>query len=220
MKTLLIVENNIDFAYVVAWHFEQKGMSVHSSSKGEEALDIYQKHSPDIVLLDINLDGEMDGKDVARSIRKTDKHTPIIFMSGESKSPKDVVEGFDIGCNFFLKKPVSVEEIEVHINALLDRTTIKSSYKIACVLFRFEDRVLFFEDKKIYLSEKEAKVLQILSSHPNSPIELQTFFDNIWSGELAEESLRNNISSLRKKIADTPLLIETLKGKGYYLKSE
>lgn len=217
MKTLLIVENNIDFAYVVEWHFQQKGMKVLTTTNGQDALALHKTHLPDIILLDINIDGETDGKDVARKIRTTDKYTPIIFMSGESKSPADVVEGFDIGCSFFLKKPVAVEEIEAHINVALNTKTTQASHNLLGIVFDMENRTLSFEGKVEYLSEKESKVLQILADSPNTIIEYQTFLNAIWKGELAEESLRNNISSLRKKITDTALKIETIKNKGYRL---
>lgn len=219
MKTLLIVENNIDFAYVVEWHFQQKGLNVLTATNGENALELYNTHSPDILLLDINIDGEIDGKEVARKIRVSDKYTPIIFMSGESKSPNDVVEGFDIGCSFFLKKPVAVEEIETHINVVLNTERTQAVYKMSGVLFNVEERTLSFNNKKEYLSEKETKVLQVLIDYQNSTVEFQIFFDRVWNGELSEESLRNNISSIRKKIAPTNIQIKTVKNKGYRLSS-
>ncbi|MBS9768384.1 MAG: response regulator transcription factor [Flavobacteriaceae bacterium] len=217
MKTLLIVENNTDFAYVVEWYFQQKGLNVLTATNGENALELYNTHSPDILLLDINIDGEIDGKEVARRIRNSDKYTPIIFMSGESKSPNDVVEGFDIGCSFFLKKPVTVEEIEVHINVVLNTETIQTIYKTSGASFDVEERTFSFSGKKEYLSEKEAKVLQVLMDYKNTTVEFQTFFDRVWGGELAEESLRNNISSIRKKINSTSIQITTIKNKGYRL---
>ncbi|SDD33102.1 response regulator transcription factor [Williamwhitmania taraxaci] len=217
MKTLLIAENNSDFAYVVEWHFQQKGMRVFTAASGKKALELYHTHSPNIVLLDISLDDDIDGKEVARRIRAKDKYTPILFMSGESKSPADVVEGFDIGCNFFLKKPVTIEEIEAHINTLQNTKSSQLVYKISGVIFNTENRTLSFDGKTEYLTEKETKVLQILADYLNNVVELQTILDNVWNGELSEESLRNNISSLRKKLASANLNIKTIKNKGYML---
>lgn len=217
MKKIVIAENNEDFAYVIKWHFEQKDFKVHTSNTGEEAIELYKKEAPDIILLDINLDGEIDGKEVAREIRNIDKYTPIIFMSGESKSPKDVVEGFDIGCNFFLKKPLSIEEIEAHILALLNTNTSKSLYKFMHCSFDTNERVILFLGEKEYLSEKEAQVLQYLADYISQTVELDAITKKIWNDTFMEESLRNIISSLRKKIVGKGLQIVTIKNQGYRL---
>lgn len=217
MKKIVIAENNEDFAYVIKWHFEQKDFKVHTSNTGEEAIELYKKEAPDIILLDINLDGEIDGKEVAREIRNIDKYTPIIFMSGESKSPKDVVEGFDIGCNFFLKKPLSIEEIEAHILALLNTNTSKSLYKFMHCSFDTNERVILFLGEKEYLSEKEAQVLQYLADYISQTVELDAITKKVWNDTFMEESLRNIISSLRKKIVGKGLQIVTIKNQGYRL---
>lgn len=217
MKKIVIAENNEDFAYVIKWHFEQKGFEVHTSNTGKEAITLYKKEVPDIVLLDINLDGEIDGKEVAKEIRNIDKYTPIIFMSGESKSPKDVVEGFDIGCNFFLKKPVSIEEIEAHILSLINKDTSKSLYKFKKCSFNPKERVFIYIDKKEYLSEKECQVLQYLSDYIHQTVTLDSVTQEVWNNTFMEESLRNIISSLRKKITGKGLQIITVKNKGYRL---
>ena len=217
MEKILIVENNEDFSYVLKWHFEEKGFEVHTTTTGLSAIELYETHFPDLVLLDINLDEEIDGKDVARHIRSMDKKTPIIFMSGESKSPKDVVEGFEIGCNFFLKKPVSIEEIEVHINALGNKKTKQKVYKFNQCVFDTEERTLFHNGKKQSLSERENNVLEYLAIHISQTVDLYDILEEVWSDTSMEESLRNIISSLRKKISDKGLTISTIKNKGYIL---
>ena len=219
MKTLLIAENNEDFCYVVQWHFEQTGMNVLTTTKGEHALLLYQEHNPDIVLLDINLDDNVSGKEVARNIRLIDKDTPIIFMSGESKSPVDVVEGFDIGCNFFLKKPVSIDEIEAHINSLINVTRKQSLYRWENCTFNSVERTIHYNSKKKVLSEKESNVLQILADYPGQTVLMNEILYKVWSNDSMEESLRNIVSSLRKKISGMSIQIETVKNKGYRLET-
>ncbi|MBV7440345.1 response regulator transcription factor [Weeksellaceae bacterium TAE3-ERU29] len=216
MKRILIVENNQDFAYAIQWHFQQKGFQVESISSGEKAIELYQNCLFDVILLDINLDGEIDGKEVARFIRNIDKQIPIIFMSGESKSPKDVVEGFEIGCNFFLKKPVSIEEIEVHINAL-QKTKSKSVYEFKQCIFNADEQILIANGNNENLSEKETQVLRYLAENFFKIVPLADISEEVWDDAFMEESLRNIISSLRKKINDKGLKITTIKSKGYRL---
>lgn len=217
MKKLLLAENNQDFAYVIQIYFEKKGYKVLIATTGKETIALFEKNLPDIILLDINLDDTIDGKEVARNIRKLDKKTPIIFMSGESKAPKDVVEAFDIGCNFFLKKPVSIEELEVHINTLGKNYTTQNIYKFNQCIFSFKERVLISDGKKEKLSEKESKVLQYLCDYLGEIVKLADITEYVWDDAFMEESLRNIISSLRKKIKDKGLKINTLKNIGYQL---
>ena len=217
MKKILIVENSKDFAYVIQWHFEQKDFQVESVSSGETAIELYQSYLPDVILLDINLDGKVNGKEVARFIRTMDKETPIIFISGESKSPQDVVEGFEIGCNFFLKKPISIEEIEVHINALQRERKVSSIYKFKQCIFNTDERTLTSNGNKENLSEKETQVLGYLAENFNKIVPLADISEEVWDDAFMEESLRNIISSLRKKINDKGLKIITIKNKGYRL---
>jgi DNA-binding response OmpR family regulator len=216
---ILIAENNQDFAYVIQWHFEQKGFCVFSSTSGTETIEIYRRHQPDIILLDIQLDDAISGKEVARTIRSLNKYVPIIFMSGENKSPADVVEGFEIGCVYFLKKPVSIEEIEIHVNTALKMKPSNSVYKFEKCSFFFDERMIVSGCKKEYLSEKEAAVLRILSDHLSETVLLPDILQTVWHDTFMEESLRNVISALRKKLADKDLSIETIKNKGYRLNS-
>jgi len=214
---ILIAENNQDFSYVVQWHFEQKGFQVFLSTSGEETIEFFINNQPDIILLDIHLDDEINGKEVARKIRTLNKYVPIIFMSGENKSPADVVEGFEIGCIYFLKKPLTIEEIDIHVNAALKMRPSNSTYKFEKCSFLFEDKIILFEGKKEYLSDKEAAVLRILSDYFTKIVSLSDILQAVWHDTFMEESLRNIISSLRKKLDDKGLTIETVKNKGYRL---
>lgn len=218
MSTILIVENNKDFAYVIHWFFTNKGYTVFPSDNGEEALDLYVLHSPDVILLDIGLDGKMDGKEVARRIRTNDSKTPIIFMSGENNSPIDVVDAFEIGCNFFLKKPVSLEEIEAHIkSALKIKKTKKITYDLGMIIFNVKERQLSGNNISESLTEKETQVLQSLVESRNTIVDTVDILESAWGTDDKEESLRNCISSLRKKLEKSQIIIETIKGRGYRL---
>jgi DNA-binding response OmpR family regulator len=214
---ILIAENNQDFAYVIQWHFEQEGFCVFSSTSGAETIELYKSHQPDIVLLDIKLDDVVDGKEVARTLRLLNKYVPIIFMSGENKSPADVVEGFEIGCVYFLKKPVTIEEIDIHVKTALKMKPSNSVYKFNQCSFFFDERIIVSGSKKEYLSEKEATVLRVLSDHLSEIVLLPDILQMVWHDTFMEESLRNVISSLRKKLAGKGLFIETIKNKGYRL---
>lgn len=217
MNTILIAENNKDFVYVIHWFFKNKGYTVFSSGDGEEILKLYNENTPDIILLDIGLDGNIDGKEVARRIRFKDRKTPIIFMSGENNSPTDVVEAFGIGGNFFLKKPVTLEEIEAHIDSALKQKQVNNHYNLGKIVFNVKERLLSGNGINETLTEKETQVLQSLAENLNMIIETIDILLSVWGTDDKEESLRNTISSLRKKLERTEITIETIKGRGYRL---
>ena len=221
MNTILIAENNVDFAYAIQWHFEQNGFNVLAATTGKLAIEQFDNQNVDIVLLDINLDEEIDGKSVARHIRSKNKTIPIIFMSGESKSPADVVEGLEIGANFFLKKPLAITEIDAHVKlALKMQNNDEKQYQFDQCTFIPTERVIKFNNKKEYLSDKENGVLLILAEKLSETILLDDILQKVWHDTLMEESLRNIISSLRKKIDGKGLIIQTVKNKGYRLEKE
>lgn len=221
MDAILIAENNVDFAYAIEWHFEQNGFSVLSTTTGEKAIELFDNKKVDLILLDINLDGEIDGKAVARHIRSKNKTVPVIFMSGESKTPADVVEGFNIGANFFLKKPLAISEIDAHVKAALKISENSDrQYKFEHCTFVPSERIICFENQKEYLSDKENGVLTILVNNISETISLEDILQKVWHDTLMEESLRNIISSLRKKIEGKGLVIETVKNKGYRLEKK
>ncbi|MCF2710041.1 response regulator transcription factor [Bacteroides pyogenes] len=221
MNTILIAENNVDFAYAVEWHFEQNGFTVLTATTGEKTIELFDSQVVDILLLDINLDGITDGKSVARHIRSTNKVVPIIFMSGESKSPADVVEGLEIGANFFLKKPLAISEIDAHVKAALKMSeTVDKQYQFGECTFIPNERIIRFGNKKEHLSNKENEVLTLLAAHLSETVSLEDILQKVWQNTLMEEALRNIISSLRKKIDGKGLIIETIKNKGYRLEKE
>lgn len=218
MNTILIAENNVDFAYAIEWHFEQNGFTVLSTTTGEKAIELFDKQDIAVILLDINLDGDIDGKAVARYIRSKNKTIPLIFMSGESKTPIDVVEGLNIGANYFLKKPLAISEIEAHVKAALKISeSTDRQYLFERCTFVSSERIIRFENQKEYLSDKENGVLTILADHLSATVPLEDILQKVWHDTLMEESLRNIISSLRKKIEGKGLVIETVKNKGYRL---
>ncbi len=217
MSTILIAENNRDFAYVIHWFFTNKGNKVFTSNKGEEVLELYESERPDIILLDISLDDNTNGIEVARRIRVKDKNTLIVFMSGENNSPTDVVEAFSMGGNYFVKKPVSLEELDALVQSALRVHVSVPTYNLGSIIFNVKERLLIENGRQEYLTEKETYVLKILAEYSNSIVDTITILENVWGNDDREESLRNCISSLRKKLEHSFVSIETIKGKGYRL---
>ncbi len=142
-------------------------------------------------------------------------------MSGESKTPTDVVEGLEIGANFFLKKPLAISEIDAHVRATLKNLeNADKQYQFDQYIFIPGERIIRFGNQKEYLSDKENSVFSILCEHISQTVPLTDILQKVWHDTLMEESLRNIISSLRKKIDGKGIVIETVKNKGYRLEKK
>jgi len=116
---LLLVEDDPSLRYIVQSGLEDiiEGYEVLAAANGEEGLAMWREHRPDVILSDIEMP-IMDGYEMVKRIREVDKETPIIFSSG-LVSPKNVLKGYELGANNYIKKPFIPEELDAHIHALL-----------------------------------------------------------------------------------------------------
>ena len=170
----------------------------------------------------------MNGYEMVRRIRETDGATPILFTSGRV-SPKDVVEGYELGVNNYIKKPFLAEELNAHITALLRLTggvkarDARGVYPIG-QLYTFDaDQALLRQhgeaDKT--LTEREARLLRLLCENKGAVVRRETILSQLWNTEedyFASRSLDVFVSRLRKLLAaDDSVQIKTVKGVGLML---
>lgn len=122
MIRLLLVEDDANLCYIIRGGLEDMigGYEVVTADNGETGLKIWKEAHPDVIVADIEMP-VMDGYEMVRRIRETDDVTPILFTSGRV-SPKDVVKGYELGVNNYIKKPFLAEELNAHILALLKLT--------------------------------------------------------------------------------------------------
>ncbi len=122
MTRLLLVEDDANLCYIIRGGLEDMigGYEIQTAADGEEGLRIWKTWKPDVIVSDIEMP-VMDGYEMVRRIRETDERTPILFTSGRV-SPKDVVKGYELGVNNYIKKPFLPEELHAHVTALLRLT--------------------------------------------------------------------------------------------------
>ena len=122
MIRLLLVEDDANLCYIIRGGLEDMigGYEIMTADNGETGLRIWKETHPDVIVADIEMP-VMDGYEMVRRIRETDDATPILFTSGRV-SPKDVVKGYELGVNNYIKKPFLAEELNAHILALLKLT--------------------------------------------------------------------------------------------------
>lgn len=118
--TILIVEDEPKVHDLLRPHFEGKGYKVLGTETGEGALELIQRHQPDVVLLDLSLKGKVNGVGVLKAYRQVSSKTKVIVITGLDEPPKEEV--FQLGACAFLKKPIRLEDLEQLLAQLGEQT--------------------------------------------------------------------------------------------------
>src|SRR5687767_12523807 len=114
---ILYVEDELFLAKIVRESLESRGFDVIMEEDGGRAVDVFKKNEPDICVLDIMLPNK-DGFEIADEIRQMNEEVPIIFLTAKTQT-EDVLKGFSLGGNDYIRKPFSMEELIVRIQHVL-----------------------------------------------------------------------------------------------------
>jgi DNA-binding response OmpR family regulator len=216
------VEDEVFLGRIVKESLESRGFEVIMESDGAKALDVFKKTKPEICVLDIMLPNK-DGFEIADQIRDLDEDLPIIFLTAKTQT-EDVVKGFTLGGNDYIRKPFSMEELIVRIQNLLrlrkdesEKVTADSA-SIGKYTFQINRQVLSNgkEDRK--LSFRESELLKLLYQNRNKIIDRREILNLLWGNDsfFNSRNLDVYITKLRSYLKDDPSLeIITIKGIGY-----
>lgn len=219
---VLYVEDELFLGKIVKESLESRGYEVIMESDGAKATALFKKSTPDICVLDIMLPNK-DGFAIADEIRELNEEVPIIFLTAKTQT-EDVVKGFTIGGNDYIRKPFSMEELIVRIQNLLrnkpDSTAKINGDSVQVGLYRFQlNRQLLNngkEDRK--LSYRESELLKILYENREKIIDRRDILNLLWGNDsfFNSRNLDVYITKLRSYLKDDPSLeIITIKGIGY-----
>ncbi len=218
---VLLAEDEASLGMIIKESLESRNFQVSLCGDGEEALETYRSYDPDILVLDVMMPLK-DGFTLAREIRRKDPDTPIIFLTAKSRT-EDVVEGFGHGGNDYLRKPFSMEELIVRVNALLNRQQVRKTngiVEIGRYKFDYPKQLLILGNKILPLTHREAEVLLRLARQPNRLIERSQILNEIWGEDdfFNGRSMDVFITRLRKKLKQDPSIqIVNVRGFGYKL---
>lgn len=220
--TILLAEDELALGQIVKESLETRNFDVLLCENGKKAFEIYQTKSPELLVLDVMMP-KKDGFTLAKEIRAIDSHIPIIFLTAKSQT-QDVVEGFSIGGNDYLKKPFSIEELIARINNLLDRTSIQKTsetFNIGQYTFDFPKQTLKFkEEQPTQLTHREAHLLFHLIKNKNAVLDRSLILNKLWGTDdfFNARSMDVFITKLRKKLnKDDSIQILNVRGFGYKL---
>jgi two-component system KDP operon response regulator KdpE len=223
---ILIVDDEPRVINLVREVLSATGFDVIAACSGESAIELTALEQPDLILLDIILPGDLDGYQVARRLREF-SDVPIIMLTAKVREV-DMLRGFDVGADDYITKPFSSKELLARIQAVLKRSnaekTQKASPEIVCGDLRIDlaRRVVFVNEREIYLTPTEYNLLYELATHPNQVLFHEYLLSQVWGNEYLNDVdyLRSYVHYLRKKIevdSSNPKLIISSPGVGYML---
>lgn len=226
-STILLVEDEPALAMLVSENLEKNGYEVLQAENGETALKLFFAHQPKLVILDVMMP-KVNGFQVAKSIRNTDRETPIIFLTAKIKSA-DVVKGFESGGNDYLRKPFAMEELLIRMRALLNKERLAEDprktdrYLFDLGQYEFNSKRLTLVDaagNQQRLTTREAELLKLLSENRNQLLTKSSILLKVWGDDsfFNSRSMDVFISRLRKYLKDDPTIsIINHRGVGYQL---
>ena len=220
--TILLAEDEPALGQIIKESLETRDFDVLLCENGEVAMNTYHSKAPELLVLDVMMP-KKDGFTLAKEIRTIDDTIPIIFLTAKSQT-QDVVEGFTIGGNDYLKKPFSMEELIVRINNLLQRTQLQKSSEIMKIndyTFDFPKQTLQYKEEDLeQLTHREAHLLFHLVKNKNQVLGRTIILNKLWGNDdfFSARSMDVFISKLRKKLKeDNSIQILNVRGFGYKL---
>ena len=223
---LLFVEDDFSFAFVTKGSLELTGQyEVQLASNGKEGLEAYYDFRPDVIVSDIEMP-VLNGMEMIRKIRQQNEDIPILFATGRT-SARDVLEGYRLHVDNFIKKPFLPDELNAHIQAIRKRVrkdkekNASEKIPIGEYTFIFESQSLLWKEKTYKLTNREAKILYKLWEKRESLLRRDELLIELWGMNdfFTSRSLDVFIAKLRKYLAKDPSIrIETIRKEGLILK--
>lgn len=219
---ILLVEDDSTLSFIVQDALTREGFDVICASNGESGLKMFKDTNPDIIVADVMMP-RMDGFEMVRIIRLTSPAVPVLFLTART-ALDDVVKGFELGANDYIRKPFQILELVVRIKALLKRNqqgvTEDSNLIIGDCSLDFASQRLTIGSDTIELTHTEAVIIDELFRHPNEVVEAKTLMYRIWQNDDYNNlnRLHGFIYKLRKYLSkSTCLELLNVRGIGYKL---
>lgn len=224
MSRILFVEDDTNLGMLLKENMEHKGYEIVWCKDGEEAISKFDKGVFSICILDVMLPVK-DGFEVSKEIRKKDKNVPFIFLTSKSLH-EDRIKGFEYGCDDYITKPFSTQELYMRINAILRRTDKTSElrngdvFNIGNYIFDHTAMTLSVNGQPDKLSAKECELLYMLASNINVLVNRDEILRRVWGNDdyFSAKSMDVYISKIRKRLKkDESIEILNAYGVGFKL---
>lgn len=222
---ILLAEDDPNLGTLLRRFLSMKGFEVQWAQNGHTAFEKFGKNQFDLCVFDVMMP-ELDGFQLTGEIRKLDKNIPVIFLTAKSMQ-EDILKGFAVGADDYVRKPFEMEELLARINAVLKRTKIDSidnnndsSFTLGSTFYDPEIRIVKIGNDETKLTTKENQLLHLLAKNQNEILDRQATLRAIWGEDnyFNGRSMDVYIAKLRKILREDPALeILNEHGKGFKL---
>ncbi|MCI7567251.1 MAG: response regulator transcription factor [Treponema sp.] len=224
MEKILIVEDDETVLNFENLELSHEGYTTVTATDGRQAMELFEKENPDLVLLDIMLP-ELNGIEVLRRIRKTSQ-LPVILVTAKGET-YDKVNGLNTGADDYISKPFAIEELLARISAVLRRSKASAPVKQLTkvqnreVELNLQSMTANVQNQSISLSKLEFLLLKLFMENQNKVLSRSQIIDNVWGKDyfIEENTVDVYVNYLRSKI-DQPTkteYIKTVRGVGYMM---
>lgn len=219
--SVLYVEDEPQIQANITEYLESYFETVYVASDGKEGLALYEKHHPDVLILDINLP-YLSGLEIAKKVRQKDQTVKIVMLTAHTEQEK-LLAATELKLTKYLIKPLAPklfkETMELLAQELQNNPSRFINLSPTCV-WNKKQEVLRMNDTRVLLTEKEQRLLKLLIAHKGSSVSYEDIMVTVWEDALEKEishnSVKNQISHLRKKLPN--VCIDAVYGEGYRLK--
>ena len=216
---ILLVDDDVKSSMLLKRFIETEGYEVHFAPDGLTGLEMYRKISPDLILLDINMPG-MNGFEMAQTIRSTDKHVIIFFLTDRTEKA-DRLFGFSLKGNDYIPKPFYPEELIAKINERFESEmlNVDKEYRLGATLFQPNLSAITYNGESHSITVRQSEILTLLAENTGCVVDRNYILQQIWGDVSYSNSLALNvqITYLRRLLFDPSLSIINIKKKGYSL---
>jgi len=222
---ILLVEDDANLSLVLKDYLEMLGYETVLKKDGEEGLKAFKEQNFNLCILDVMMP-KKDGFSLAQDIRNLDNNIPLIFLTAKTLK-EDRIAGFKMGCDDYITKPFSTEELSLRIEAILKRCVVQyrqenipKIFEIGKYQFDHENMVLSIKGNEKTLTRKEAALLKLLCKNKNQLVTRDFALIQIWGSNdyFIGRSMDVFIAKLRKMLSQDPdIAIKNVHGTGFKL---
>ncbi len=217
MAVILVVEDNKNTQLLTETRLKPY-FEVVCANDGLDALDVFYSRHIDLVISDIMMPN-MDGYELLQRIRSEGFNTPVLLLTAK-QTLQDKREGYNLGTDDYVTKPVDYDELLLRVNALLRRARIATErlIKVGDLSIDEAEHIATYKGEVVPFSRKEFDLLYKFLSYPGKIFTKKQLLDEIWGidSECTEDTIKTHINRLRNKLSIcTEIEIITIKGFGY-----
>jgi DNA-binding response OmpR family regulator len=221
-KRILVVDDEQDLCDILLYNLSSEGYDAEAAYSAEEALK-QDLTAFDLLMLDVMMPG-MSGFEMARLLKDSEQTAalPIIFLTAKD-TEEDMLYGFGLGADDYVKKPFSVREVMARVKAVLNRTPSalveepESLLSYEGLVIDQERKAVIVDGESVALTKTEFELLLLLLSHRGQVFSRQEMLELVWPDGVivSDRTVDVNITRMRKKIGRYSHYIVTRQGFGY-----